>query len=218
MWTSNQSVLSHADIKLKSRQCCIMWTSHLQSRRCYITLTSQLLSRQCCIKLQSRQRCIVLTSNLQSRQCCIMSTPSFSQDRGSPGWPIIALCDCVFIAHGLHWNDTACTIYFIHPNAAITHVGDSGGVVNSLEFCQAFWLLLLPVRTFFTMEGGDSEYANFTLPTLKAFFEARSHNVSGNKQCFGMSKTHFFYEVTIFWSAQKRRRDTFCSPSIPFPW
>ena len=76
------------------------------------------------IKLQTRQRCIVLTSNLQSRQCCIMSTPSFSQDRGSPGWPIIALCDCVFIAHGLHWNDTACTIYFIHPNAAITHVGN----------------------------------------------------------------------------------------------
>ena len=38
------------------------------------------------------------------------------------------------------------------------------------------------VRTFFTMEGGDSEFANFTLPTLKAFFKARSHNVSGNKQ------------------------------------
>ena len=38
------------------------------------------------------------------------------------------------------------------------------------------------VRTFFTMEGGDSEFANFTLPTLKAFLEARSHNLSGNKQ------------------------------------
>ena len=32
------------------------------------------------------------------------------------------------------------------------------------------------------MEGGDSEFANFTLPMLKAFFEDRSHNVSGNKQ------------------------------------
>ena len=32
------------------------------------------------------------------------------------------------------------------------------------------------------MEGGDSEFANFTLPTLKAFLEARCHNVSGNKQ------------------------------------
>ena len=28
----------------------------------------------------------------------------------------------------------------------------------------------------------DSEFANFTLPILKAFLEARSHNVSGNKQ------------------------------------
>ena len=35
---------------------------------------------------------------------------------------------------------------------------------------------------FFTMEGDDSEFANFTLPTLKAFLEARSHIVSGNKQ------------------------------------
>ena len=28
----------------------------------------------------------------------------------------------------------------------------------------------------------DSEFVNFTLPTLKAFLEARSQNVSGNKQ------------------------------------
>ena len=28
----------------------------------------------------------------------------------------------------------------------------------------------------------DRELANFTLPTLKVFLEARSHNVSGNKQ------------------------------------
>ena len=48
--------------------------------------------------------------------------------------------------------------------------------------CEVPWLLLLPVGTFFTMEGGDSEFANSTLPTLKAFLEARSHNVSGNKQ------------------------------------
>ena len=65
-------------------------------------------------------------------------------------------------------------------------LGDSGGVVNSLDFlpgiAQVPWLLLLPVRTFFTTEGGDSEFANFTLPTLKAFLEALSQNVSGNKQ------------------------------------
>ena len=32
------------------------------------------------------------------------------------------------------------------------------------------------------MEGGDIDFANFTLPTLKAFLEALSQNVSGNKQ------------------------------------
>ena len=58
------------------------------------------------------------------------------------------------------------------------------------------------------MEGGDSEFANFTLSTLKAFFEARSQNVSGNKQllvarAIGCPKTHFFYELMIFWSAEK---------------
>ena len=35
---------------------------------------------------------------------------------------------------------------------------------------------------FLQMEGSNSEFANFILPTLKAFFEAHSHNVSGNKQ------------------------------------
>ena len=57
-------------------------------------------------------------------------------------------------------------------------LGGSGVVVNSLDFCSAS----LPVRTFFTMEGGNSEFANYTLPTLKAFLEARGQNVSGNKQ------------------------------------
>ena len=64
-------------------------------------------------------------------------------------------------------------------------LGGSGGVVNSLDFCPSLlvpWLLLLPVHTFFTMEGSDCEFANFTLPSLKTFFEASSQNVSGNKQ------------------------------------
>ena len=54
-------------------------------------------------------------------------------------------------------------------------MGDSGGVVNSLDFCPAS---LKSLGCFY----GDSEFENFTLPTLKAFLEARSHNVSGNKQ------------------------------------
>ena len=32
------------------------------------------------------------------------------------------------------------------------------------------------------MEGNDSEFANFTLPTLKAFLEACSQNVFGDMQ------------------------------------
>ena len=32
------------------------------------------------------------------------------------------------------------------------------------------------------MEGGDSEFAKFTVPTLKAFLKAHSQKVSSNKQ------------------------------------
>ena len=59
------------------------------------------------------------------------------------------------------------------------------GLLTPLTFARhrlSPLMLLLPVRTFFTMEGGDSEFENFTLPTLKAFLEAHSQNVSGNKQ------------------------------------
>ena len=66
-------------------------------------------------------------------------------------------------------------------------LGDSGGVVNSLDFCPASlkslgYFYFRCVLSSPSMEGADSEFANFTLPTLKAFLEARSHNVSGNKQ------------------------------------
>ena len=65
-------------------------------------------------------------------------------------------------------------------------LGDSGGVVNSLGFCP---VSLKSLGCFYfrcvlssQWKGGDSEFGNFTLPTLKAFLEARSHNLSGNKQ------------------------------------
>ena len=66
-------------------------------------------------------------------------------------------------------------------------MGGSGGVVNSLDFSPAS---LKSLGCFYfrcvlsspAMEGGDNEFANFTLLALKAFLEARSHNVSGNKQ------------------------------------
>ena len=64
--------------------------------------------------------------------------------------------------------------------------GGSGRVVNSLDFYPASLKSLgcfyFRCVLFFIMEGGDSEFANFTLPTLKAVLEARSQNVSGNKQ------------------------------------
>ena len=59
-------------------------------------------------------------------------------------------------------------------------------LTNSLDFCPAslkslgcfyFRCVLFSIK-----EGGDSEFSNFTLPTLKAFLEALSQNVSGNKQ------------------------------------
>ena len=60
------------------------------------------------------------------------------------------------------------------------------------------------------MDGGDTdrEFANFTLPSLKTFLEARSQNASGNKQylvarAVGCPKTYFFHELVIFWSAEK---------------
>ena len=56
---------------------------------------------------------------------------------------------------------------------------DSGRVVNSLTFAQH---RSRPLAAFTLTEGSDSEFADFTLPTLKAFLEAHSHNVSGNKQ------------------------------------
>ena len=70
------------------------------------------------------------------------------------------------------------------------------------------------------MEGGDSEFANFTLPTSKAFLEAHSQNVSGKKQelvarATGCPKMHFFHEIAIFWSAKKQC--TFFHPPSPFP-
>ena len=42
------------------------------------------------------------------------------------------------------------------------------------------------------MEGSDSDFANFTLPNLKAFLEACSQNVSGNKQQDFFSTLHPF--------------------------
>ena len=52
-------------------------------------------------------------------------------------------------------------------------LGDSGGLLTPLIFAQHRLSPLAAFTSgayfFFTMEGGDSEFANFTLPTLVIF-------------------------------------------------
>ena len=69
-------------------------------------------------------------------------------------------------------------------------------VVNSLDFHLAS---LKPLGYFvvFTVKGGDSEFAKFTVPTLRAFLKACSQSVSGKKQelvahAVGCKKIFFF--------------------------
>ena len=69
-----------------------------------------------------------------------------------------------------------------HPWRQCSLLRDSGGVVNSLDFCPASLKSLGCLYFQCVLSGDDSEFANFSLPTLKAFLEAHSHNVFGNKQ------------------------------------
>ena len=71
------------------------------------------------------------------------------------------------------------------------------------------------------MESGDSEFANFTLLTLKAFLEARSHNVFGNKKylvvrAIGCPKTHFFTKSRSSGQPKNDANTLFFHPSSPF--
>ena len=98
------------------------------------------------------------------------------------------------IAHNLEQGKQLACQYRSRHFAAVSNRGNNKSVsigtdillLGGSDFwsgiAQVPWLLLLPVRTFFTMEGGKSEFANFTLPDLNAFLEACSQNVSGNKQ------------------------------------
>ena len=78
----------------------------------------------------------------------------------------------------------------VNPLASAAQEGPIGrfqaGLLTPLTFARhrlsPFGCFYFQVRTFITTEGGDSEFVNFTLPTLKAFLEARSQNVYGNKQ------------------------------------
>ena len=64
------------------------------------------------------------------------------------------------------------------------------------------------------MEGGGSEFANFTLPTLKTFFgglwsECVWQQAVTCCSCYRMPQNDmFFHELAIFWSAKKQCKDT----------
>ena len=76
-------------------------------------------------------------------------------------------------------------VNFIHRQGATDYWVIQAGLLTPLTFARhrlSPLAAFASVHTFFTMEGDDSEFVNFTLPTLKAFFEACSHNVYGNKQ------------------------------------
>ena len=75
-------------------------------------------------------------------------------------------------------------LFFFSSLFSLTHESDLSFLL--VLFCLAHSFSATPfcplvAFTFFTMEGGDNESAYFTLPTLKAFLEACSQNVSGNK-------------------------------------
>ena len=85
------------------------------------------------------------------------------------------------------------------------------GLLTTLTFTR---LLLLPVHIFFTMEGGDSDFAKFTLPTLNAFLKAHSQNMFGNKQqlvarATGCPKPHLFSANSQFSGQPKNNVNTF---------
>jgi len=60
-------------------------------------------------------------------------------------------------------------------------LGDSGGIVNSLDLCPAS-LKSLGCFYFRCVLSSQWEAVTVNLQILKAFFEARSHNVSAKKQ------------------------------------
>ena len=74
-------------------------------------------------------------------------------------------------------------VFFLTGANDLQLLGDSDGVVNSLDFCPAS---LKSLGCFYFRCVLSSQWkvvtVNFTLTTLKAFLEARSHNVFGNKQ------------------------------------
>ena len=114
--------------------------------------------------------------------------------KGLKQFNVIFMCQtkiqCMKIERGMVLRTFIIIHTFTITVLTLVLLGGSGGLLTPLSFARHH---LSPLAAFsFTsgayflhnesMEGGDSEFANFILPTLKAFLEAHSQNVSGNKQ------------------------------------
>ena len=103
-------------------------------------------------------------------------------------------------------------------------LGGSGGVVNSLDLCPAS-LKSLGCFCIRCVLSSQWKAVTVNLRILhcqleRAFLEARSQNVSSNKQylvarAIGCPEKHFLHELAIFWSAKKQRKNTFFSTLHP---
>ena len=76
-------------------------------------------------------------------------------------------------------------VFQVTPNETSLYSAIQAGLLTPLTFARHRLSPLAAFTSgvyFFHDGGGDSEFANFTLPSLNAFLEAHSQNVSGNKQ------------------------------------
>ena len=107
-------------------------------------------------------------------QCEIMTDVCTSYSQHCPSTSIVAFAEChsdMAESYDRHGVKGMANTDPLHLYWAV-----QAGLLTPLPFTRHCvpWPLLLPVRTFFKMEGGDSEFAKFTLPTLKTFLKARS--------------------------------------------
>ena len=101
-------------------------------------------------------------------------------------------------------------------------LGGSGRVINSLDFCPAslkslgcfYFRCVLSSQT----EGGDSEFANFTLPTLKAFWRpvAVRMCLATCCSCYRMPPNAFFSRTPDLLVSHKTTQTLFSHPPSPF--
>ena len=101
----------------------------------------------------------------------------------------VCVCACMHVCvcvDGMNLKYALCWHIHVSVYSILCHCywAIQAGLLTPLTFARHCLspLAAFTFSVYFTMEGGDREFANFTLPTLKALLVACSHNVSGNKQ------------------------------------